>query len=501
MPHLRAAFGQQRTPPNAALIELVARAPRGAAARRPDAPTASARRCTPTSPRRCSGRASTSPTPTRYGWAELERLVAEARTLAEELGGTGADPVRSAGDAARRRPALPARRCRRDPGVARAPCRRDHRRAGPRVRPAPGIRDVECVVAEASSGVVYYTPAPPDGSVPSRIVWTIPSGVPVAAIVAGGHERPPRGAARPPPAVRRDGVLPRPAPVAAAPLPHPRIRRGLGALRRAARRRARADPRSGGTARAAARSDLALRAHRRRHRPAHRLGRFRPTRSSTRRNGRPDSPSGCWSTSRSSNPTSRDSRSTATSAGPGRRSRSRWVRASGARRALPAPSCGGRRVLAARIPHRGARTRADGARAAARSTPGARRLSRRADAVSDPIARGGQPARARSSRTTTPPFITKSMPRSAEHVDGRVVGHRDEVGEMPGRRSFRSARLRRATGPERAVAARMTSDAVPARRPPCARARARRRWCPRSPRTAACRCRAARRRPASSASR
>jgi uncharacterized protein (DUF885 family) len=40
---------------------------------------------------------------------------------------------------------------------------------------------VECVVAEASTGVVYYTPAPPDGSVPSRIVWTIPSGVPVAA--------------------------------------------------------------------------------------------------------------------------------------------------------------------------------------------------------------------------------------------------------------------------------------------------------------------------------
>ncbi len=45
----------------------------------------------------------------------------------------------------------------------------------------PGIRDVECIVAEASTGVVYYTPAPPDGSAPSRIVWTIPSGVPVAA--------------------------------------------------------------------------------------------------------------------------------------------------------------------------------------------------------------------------------------------------------------------------------------------------------------------------------
>ena len=44
-----------------------------------------------------------------------------------------------------------------------------------------GIRDVECLVSEAASGVVYYTPGAPDGSVPGRIVWTIPSGVPVAA--------------------------------------------------------------------------------------------------------------------------------------------------------------------------------------------------------------------------------------------------------------------------------------------------------------------------------
>ena len=42
----------------------------------------------------------------------------------------------------------------------------------------PTIADVDCLVSQASSGVVYYTPAPPNAEVPSRIVWTIPSGVP-----------------------------------------------------------------------------------------------------------------------------------------------------------------------------------------------------------------------------------------------------------------------------------------------------------------------------------
>ena len=62
-----------------------------------------------------------------------------------------------------------------------------------------------------------------------------------------------------------------------------------------------------------------------------------------RRRGRPSSRSGCWSTSRSSSPTSPASRSTATSAGPDRRSRSRWARGSGTRRARP-----GRRRTATR---------------------------------------------------------------------------------------------------------------------------------------------------------
>lgn len=116
-----------------------------------------------------------------YGWRELERLVAEARALARDLGGTGDDPVRSVAAQLDEDP-----RYRLD-GVAVIRDWLEQRvtettdaLAGAFDLPS-GIRHVECVVAEASSGVVYYTPAPPDGSAPSRIVWTIPSGVPVAA--------------------------------------------------------------------------------------------------------------------------------------------------------------------------------------------------------------------------------------------------------------------------------------------------------------------------------
>jgi len=116
-----------------------------------------------------------------YGWAELGRLVAEARSLAAELGGIGDDPVRSAAEMLDADP-----RYRLD-GVEAIRSWLETRvgettdaLAAAFDLPA-GIRRVDCVVAEASTGVVYYTPAPPDGSVPSRIVWTIPSGVPVAA--------------------------------------------------------------------------------------------------------------------------------------------------------------------------------------------------------------------------------------------------------------------------------------------------------------------------------
>ncbi|NYF17785.1 uncharacterized protein (DUF885 family) [Microbacterium sp. AK009] len=116
-----------------------------------------------------------------WGWSELARLVARSRELATELGGTGEDPVRAAAALLDADP-----RYRLD-GVAAI---RDWLRI--RVAETTGaladafdlpedIHRVDCVVSEASTGVVYYTPAPPDGSAPSRIVWTIPSGVPVAA--------------------------------------------------------------------------------------------------------------------------------------------------------------------------------------------------------------------------------------------------------------------------------------------------------------------------------
>jgi len=116
-----------------------------------------------------------------FGWEELERLVAEARSLATELGGDRDDPVRSAATALDADPRY------RLAGVAAIRDWLEHRVEETTEALAsafdlpPGIRNVDCVVAEASAGVVYYTPAPPDGSVPSRIVWTIPSGVPEAA--------------------------------------------------------------------------------------------------------------------------------------------------------------------------------------------------------------------------------------------------------------------------------------------------------------------------------
>jgi len=116
-----------------------------------------------------------------YGWAELERLVAEARTLAAQFGGTGPDPLRHAAELLDADP-----RYRLD-GVDAIRSWLEHRvdettdALASAFDLPPGIRKVDCVVTQASTGVVYYTPAPPDGSAPSRIVWTIPSGVAVAA--------------------------------------------------------------------------------------------------------------------------------------------------------------------------------------------------------------------------------------------------------------------------------------------------------------------------------
>lgn len=116
-----------------------------------------------------------------YGWAELERLVGEARDLARSLGGRGEDPVRAAASLLDSDP-----RYRLD-GVAAIEGWLTRRvdetidAVAPAFDLPVSVRDVECLVSEAATGVVYYTPGAPDGSTPGKVVWTIPSGVPVAA--------------------------------------------------------------------------------------------------------------------------------------------------------------------------------------------------------------------------------------------------------------------------------------------------------------------------------
>ena len=116
-----------------------------------------------------------------YGWAELERLVADARELARELGGTGDDPVRAAAavldaDPRYRLDGVDAIRAWLTERVAQTTDAVEEAFDLP-----ASVHDVECLVSEAASGVVYYTPGAPDGSTPGRVVWTIPSGVPVAS--------------------------------------------------------------------------------------------------------------------------------------------------------------------------------------------------------------------------------------------------------------------------------------------------------------------------------
>lgn len=117
-----------------------------------------------------------------FGWSELERLVDLSRELAGQLGGSGDDPVRSAAALLDADPRYRLEGIDEIVAWLRARVAESADVLGAEAFALPStIDDVECVVSQASSGVVYYTPAPPDGSVPSRIVWTIPSGVPRAA--------------------------------------------------------------------------------------------------------------------------------------------------------------------------------------------------------------------------------------------------------------------------------------------------------------------------------
>ncbi len=116
-----------------------------------------------------------------YGWAELDRLVTEARDLAASLGGSGDDPVPSAAALLDADPRYRLEGVEAIRGWLRTRVDETIDALAPAFDLPREVRFVDCVVAEAADGVVYYTPAPPDGSAPSRIVWTIPSGVPVAA--------------------------------------------------------------------------------------------------------------------------------------------------------------------------------------------------------------------------------------------------------------------------------------------------------------------------------
>jgi uncharacterized protein (DUF885 family) len=123
-----------------------------------------------------------------YGWSELERLVAESRRIASEITGSQADEgviaravaaLTASGDQALSGDVAIAAwlRARVDQTIAHLD--------GTAFDLPSDIGEVECVVTEAASGVVYYLPGAPDGSSASKIVWTIPRGL---SSIATWHE-------------------------------------------------------------------------------------------------------------------------------------------------------------------------------------------------------------------------------------------------------------------------------------------------------------------------
>ena len=116
-----------------------------------------------------------------YGWSELHRLTAEARALAERLGGAGSDPVRDAAARLDRDPAYRLEGVEAIQGWLAERVAQTIAASAEAFDLPASVHHVECLVSEAASGVVYYSPGAPDGSSPGRVVWTIPTGVPVAA--------------------------------------------------------------------------------------------------------------------------------------------------------------------------------------------------------------------------------------------------------------------------------------------------------------------------------
>lgn len=111
-----------------------------------------------------------------HGWDDLHSLVAEADRLADRLvrgdrraaaAALDADPERrvssvpAIADWLRDRVASTIDALGGSDGVLEMP---------------PHVREVDCIVSEAATGVVFYAPGAPDGSRRPRVVWTLPGG-------------------------------------------------------------------------------------------------------------------------------------------------------------------------------------------------------------------------------------------------------------------------------------------------------------------------------------
>lgn len=116
-----------------------------------------------------------------YGWAELDRLVGRALGVAERILGAEAATGRASEVLRRAAAALDADPAGRLGEESEIRAWLETRLAST-VTALDGVAfdlpdtigEVVCDVTRAASGVVYYTPAAPDGSQPSRVVWTIP---------------------------------------------------------------------------------------------------------------------------------------------------------------------------------------------------------------------------------------------------------------------------------------------------------------------------------------
>ena len=203
-------------------------------------------------------RRSTSTRPTPGAGSELQRLCDEMAETADRIvPGADVDEAVAHLDADPRASIHGSEAVPRLDAGARRP---DHRRAGrhPLRHPRAGPPD-RVLLAPTTDGGIYYTGPSEDFTRPGRMWWAVPEGIDDFHL-ARGHDRLPRGRARPSPAGRADRLPQRdPQPLAAAAVLVHRPRRGLGAVRRAADGRARLPRRPGRQARHARRPGASAR--------------------------------------------------------------------------------------------------------------------------------------------------------------------------------------------------------------------------------------------------